>query len=91
MLGGCVTSPASRIESRLLALGVSEQGAECLAGELREELDRKELNAVADFLDRIDRADRRGSAIDALMRMDDPRVVATVAAAGISCALQRAS
>lgn len=92
-LGACATlSPASRIESRLIGLGASEESAACLADELSRKLDRRQLRDVAAFLDRVDRLDRNGrpgGVVDALMEMDDPSAVAAVAAAGITCALRR--
>ena len=85
----CASSPRGRIESRLINIGVDPDNAECLASELYTKLDRRELNAVADFLDGLDRSDTPGEAIDALLSIDDPRAAAGVARAGISCALEQ--
>lgn len=80
-------SPASRIENRLIDLGMSPRGAECLANELNESLDRKDLVDIADFLDRLDRPTSSRGAFDTLRSVDNPRAAASVAAAGIFCAL----
>jgi len=82
-------SPRGRIESRLLKVGVDGDTANCLASEMSDKLDREELNAVADFLDGIERSDSPGQALDALLAIDDPSAAAGVARAGISCALEQ--
>ncbi|MBB5517382.1 hypothetical protein [Amphiplicatus metriothermophilus] len=87
-LAACATlSAQSRIENRLMDLGLSESRAECLAGELADTLDRRDLKDVADFLDRLDRADTPRGVVETLRRIDNPRAAATVAAAAIACAL----
>lgn len=84
---GCATvSPASRIESRLVDLGVSPARADCLADELQDNLGRADLSDIADFLDDVGDADSAGGAVDALRRIDNPQAAAAVAAAAISCA-----
>jgi hypothetical protein len=84
-------SPASRLENRFIAFGMEPPMAACLAGELDEDLTGRELGAVADFLERFEDADRGrpGAAIDAVMSMDNPEIVASIAAAGIACAFRR--
>lgn len=88
--GGCATmSPASRIESQFVSLGISKPRATCLSEELDRHLDRKDLNDVADFLEGLNRAQSPGGALDALLRIDNPQAAAAIASAGISCALGR--
>lgn len=89
LTAACATSPAGRIESRLLNIGIDAKNARCLANELDAKLDRSELTAVADFLDGLDRSDSPGEAIDALLSIDDPGAAAGVARAGFACALER--
>lgn len=87
--GACATmSAASRIEKQLVALGISDPRAECLAEELRDNLDRGDLNDVADFLEGVNRAQSPGGALDALLRIDNPRAAAAIASAGIVCAFE---
>lgn len=83
----CVTmSSASRIEKQLKSLGVAEQRAECLSEELDRNLDSRDLKDVADFLEGLNRAQGPGQALDALLRIDNPRAAAAIASAGIVCA-----
>lgn len=83
----CVTmSPASRIEKQLKSLGVADARAECLSEELDRNLDSRDLKDVADFLEGLNRAQGPGQALDALLRIDNPRAAAAIASAGIVCA-----
>jgi hypothetical protein len=87
-VAACATmSPASRVKSQLIALGVSEPRAECLAGELKDHLDKSDLNDVANFLEDLNRAQTPGNALDALLKIENPRAAAAIASAGITCAL----
>lgn len=82
-------SARSRIETGLIDLGMGASRARCIAGELAEDLTRRELNAVADFVDGLAREETPGGALDAILRIDDPRAAAAVGAAALSCALTR--
>ncbi len=83
----CATiSPRSRVEGSFLEFGISPKRADCLAGELSDRLDRQELSDVAEFLDNMNRASSAGGALDALLKIDNPKAAAAVAGAGISCA-----
>lgn len=87
-LGACATlSPASRIESRLVDLGVSKSGAHCLADQLSDRLERSDLNDVADFLDDISDANSAGGVVGRLRGIENGRAAAAVAASAITCAL----
>ena len=91
LAAGCASmSGASRLENRLISFGMEPRAASCVTDELGEDLSGRELGAVADFLERLEAADRGrpGAAIDAIMSMDNPEIVASVAAAAISCALR---
>lgn len=83
----CATmSPAARVKSQLVALGVSEPRAECLAGELKDRLDKSDLDDVANFLEDLNRAQTPGNTLDALLKIDNPRAAAAIASAGLACA-----
>lgn len=69
-----------------MEFGISPKRADCLAGELSDRLDRQELSDVAEFLDNMNRASSAGGALDALLKIDNPKAAAAVAGAGISCA-----
>jgi hypothetical protein len=87
-IAACATlSPRSRIESELIKLGLGEGGAGCLAEKLSENLSRGELSEVANFLEDLNRAGRRG--FDQMLRFDNPRIAAEIAGAGVTCALSR--
>jgi hypothetical protein len=93
LIAACTTvSAASRLEDRFIAFGLEPALAGCLVGELKEDLSSQEIGAVADFIDEIegvDRSGRPGAIIDTIMSMDNPEIVASVAAAGVSCAFRR--
>ncbi|MFQ5564431.1 MAG: hypothetical protein ACE5FO_12790 [Parvularculaceae bacterium] len=90
LAAACATvSPRSRVQGNLEELGVSPNRAKCLAGELDDRLDRKDLAHVAEFLDNMNRASSAGETLDALLTIDNPRAAAAVASAGIACAFGR--
>lgn len=87
-LSACASlSATSRIKNGLISLGVSAPRSECMADRLADDLDRRDLNDVADFLDGLNEAETPGNALDALLRIDNPRAAAAIAGAGVSCAL----
>lgn len=87
LTSACATiSPRSRVEGNLAEFGISPKRAACLAGELADRLDRKDLVDVAEFLDNMNRASTAGGALDALLKIDNPWAAAAVAGAGIACA-----
>lgn len=90
-LAGCAT-PESRIESKLIAAGLSQRNAHCMATELVHRLSYaqlKTLNQVAKDLSHEERlkklsinqlAKRLGDA-------GDPEIVVEVTRAGLGCAI----
>jgi hypothetical protein len=89
-LAACATiSPRSRIESELVELGLGERASACLAEELADDLSRRDLDAVADFLAELNRSGRRSDGFDAILRIDNSRAAAAIAGAGVTCALSR--
>jgi len=90
MVAACATvSPRLRIEDRLFELGLSQERAECLADQLDERLDRRDLRDVADFLADLNDAGSAGGALDALLSIDNPRIVASIGRASVACAFNR--
>lgn len=87
-LGACALSPTARIESQLAALGLSPQRAACMAGELTERLDRRDLGDLARFLGGLNRAESAGAVIDMMLRIDNPRAVSATAASAFRCAIR---
>jgi hypothetical protein len=87
MLAACATiSPRNRIEDRFSELGLSAERSECLADELDDRLDRSDLKDVADFLANLNDAGSAGGVLDALLSIDNPRVVTASTRAGLACA-----
>lgn len=90
LTAACATiSTRSRIESELQSLGLSESRAECLAHDLDDNLDRDDLNAVANFLRDLNRSGSPDDALEALLSIDNPRAAAAIARSGVTCALGR--
>ena len=86
-LGACATlSPRMSIENRFVELGLSENRAECMAGELDDRLDRDDLSAVADFVGELNAAGSAGGVLDALLGIDNARAAAAIGAASVACA-----
>jgi hypothetical protein len=84
----CATgSPRAKIADRFVDFGVSEERADCLASELDERLERDDLNDVADYIGGLNEATSAGEALDALLRIGNPRAAAAIARASLACAL----
>ena len=87
VISACASlSPRSRILDGLLALGLSDDRADCIATELDNRLESDDLNNVADFLDSLNNAASPGEGIDALLTIDNPRAAQAIARSGIACA-----
>ncbi|MCK5748242.1 MAG: hypothetical protein KAH44_18640 [Oricola sp.] len=88
-LASCATiSPRARIENRLVELGFAPGKADCMAAELDDRLSRDDLNAVADFVGQLNKADSAGGVLDALIGIDNARAAAAIGAAGVACAFE---
>ncbi|MGF1544613.1 MAG: hypothetical protein ACFB00_08965 [Parvularculaceae bacterium] len=85
-LTACATASEARIESQLNGIGVSPKRAGCVAGELGDRLDGGQLVELARFLDGVNRAETAGEGLDALLRIDDPRIAGAVAQSAFACA-----
>jgi hypothetical protein len=90
MVAACASlSPHARVEKRFVEFGLTEERAGCLADELDDRLDREDLAAVADYIDGLNNVDEPGEALNALLRIENPRAVAAIAPASLACALNR--
>ena len=88
-LGACATiSPSARIENRFVELGLSPSKSRCIAHELRDRLDREDLNDVADFVGELNAAGSAGGVLDALLSINNARAAAAIGAAGVACAFE---
>ncbi len=87
-VAACATaSPRAQIADRFVEFGVSQERADCLASELDERLERDDLNDVADYIGGLNEATSAGEALDALLRIGNPRAAAAIARASLACAL----
>lgn len=86
-LAACATG--GHIEGQLKELGVSAQKADCVAGKLTDKLDRQDQKAVTSFLDDLIASNSPGNTLDALLRIENPRVAAVMTTASVTCAFSR--
>jgi len=86
-IAACATvSPRIRVENRFQELGLSEKKAKCMANEIDDRLDRKDMKAVAEFVGNLNAAESAGQTLDALLSIDNARAAGAIAAAGVACA-----
>lgn len=92
-LASC-TSPQSRIRTGLMAFGVPEPPADCIAHELGQRLPGDKLGAVADLLSGAHAAPQATPskanvhrAIDIIANVADPQIASVSLRAGIACAV----
>ncbi len=87
-LTACATASKMTIADRLQELGLSEDRAECMADELDDRLDDRELSEFADFTVTITK-ERGTGVLAALREIDNPRIAGAVAGSGVACVLPR--
>ncbi len=85
-VAGCASVSQYRIEDSLEDLGLPVNKASCIGGQLRDRLDNKDLQELADFLTELARADSAGEGLDVVLEIENPAVVGAVTASAISCA-----
>lgn len=86
---GCATvTPVSRIEQRLVTLGLSRSAASCFAGGLDDRLERDDLIGVARFLDGVRPGRSAEQVVRSLSGIDNPRAAAAIGATALSCAFE---
>ena len=83
---GCATGAQSGVTSSLVRLGLSNDRAKCVARQMNDRLDRRDLRDVANFLGQLDGSRSPGNVLDTLLTIDNPRAASAFARAGISCA-----
>lgn len=85
-LTACATAGAVvTLQQRLTAIGIPRDTAFCMVEKLQGDLNGEDLRDLADYSVRISRAPSTASAIEQLVRIDNPRAVAAVGRAGFSC------
>ena len=86
LVSACTTvSAVYTLQQRLTAIGIPEDTAYCMVDKLQDDLDGEDLRDLADYSTRIAKASSTASAIEQLVRIDNPRAVAAVGRAGFSC------
>ncbi|MEO1016030.1 MAG: hypothetical protein AAFX08_12685 [Pseudomonadota bacterium] len=82
---GCATGARATLENRFQAIGIPEGTASCMVDDLADSLTTEDLSDLAQYTLRVSRAPTTTEAIASLARIDNPRAVAAVGQAGISC------
>ncbi len=86
-LSACATgSPRSKLVDRFVEFGLSKERSVCLADELDDRLERDDLNDVVDYVGGLNAATSPGEALDALLRIGNPRAAAAITRASLACA-----
>lgn len=87
LAGACATiSPKAKVEKNFVDFGLSPERAACLAKELDARLDSGDLADVADYVGGLNKVETASEALDALLHIENPRAVAAIGAASLSCA-----
>lgn len=86
LVAGCATGAQSGVASNLVRLGLSKERAKCVAREMNDRLDSRDLRDVSNFLSQLNGSQSPGNVLDTLLTIDNPRAATAFARAGISCA-----
>jgi hypothetical protein len=86
-LSACATASRFTIEDRLRELGLSREYSGCIADELAQRLDSRELNEFARFTVRITGGGDRDDIIRSLSDISNDRIARAVSAAALSCVI----
>jgi hypothetical protein len=73
------------LEDRFQAIGIPEGIATCMVDDLDRNLSDEDLQDLARYTLRLSRADTTMAAVRSLMQIDNPRAVAAIGRAGVSC------
>lgn len=84
-LAGCATVARATLEDRFQAIGIPEKIALCMVDDLDRNLSNDDLQDLARYTLRLSRAETTMAAVRSLMTIDNPRAVAAVGRAGVSC------
>jgi hypothetical protein len=89
-LAGCGAVYENRIESALVAAGLREPVAECVAERMVDQLSREQIHAIARLKDKADKNLPRMSLVQFLRRHGgelDARTVSVLTRAGVVCSV----
>ncbi len=87
-------SPRKQVAGELRDLGVGKRGAECMAHEMDDRLRKREMKALAKFLDGVnavsdDRKRRPGKVAILFAGIENPVIARAAAKASVSCTILR--
>lgn len=85
IFAGCATAARYTLQDRFRAIGLPADTADCMVDDLDDRLSNDDLQDLAKYTLRISRADSTLGALRELMKIDNPRAVTAIGAAGISC------
>ncbi|MGV6801646.1 MAG: hypothetical protein ACWA5L_06970 [bacterium] len=83
---GCATVAKYSIKDSLIDIGIPKNRAACMAEQLDERLSDDDLRALDRYMKSLSKAATPGQALDALLKVDNPRAVGAITASGVSCA-----
>ncbi|HJQ15658.1 MAG TPA: hypothetical protein VJ859_01545 [Allosphingosinicella sp.] len=90
-LSACASTYQSRIEAKLVAMGLSHSKARCMAERLVDRLSEDQLRSLG-RLAALQHRDVGKMSIEELIRrsaaLGDPKIVAVVTRAGLGCAIR---
>lgn len=84
-LASCATVARVTLEDRFQAIGIPEGIATCMVDDLDRNLSDQDLQDLARYTLKLSRADTTLAAVRSLMQIDNPRAVAAIGRAGVSC------
>lgn len=92
-LAAC-TSPRKQVAGEFRDLGMGKRSAECMAHEMDDRLRKREMKALAKFLDGVDavsddRKRRPGKIAILLAGIENPVIAGAAAKAGVRCTVLR--
>lgn len=82
---GCATVAKVALEDRFQAIGIPEGTAVCMVDDLDERLSDEDLQDLAQYSFNVARADSTLGAVQALMRIDNPRAVTAIGSSAAGC------
>lgn len=85
LLASCATSAKATLNDRFRAIGLPPEMADCMVDDLDARLDNRDLQDLARYTVGLSRADSAMEAVDSLMQIDNPRAVAALGRAALSC------
>ena len=84
-LAACATVTRYALEDRFQAIGIPQKTSLCMVDELQQNISQEELQDLARFTFSVARQDTTLGAIRALMKMENPKVVAEIGKSGVRC------